>query len=214
MYVAIIGNLVGSRQKNDCREIDPQLTTILDQINGIYHDQLASRFCLTRADSFQGLLESPEEVMNILFQLKFQLHPAKIRFGIGLGDVSTQNDSGQSDAVAPVWQAARRMLDEVKRKEAGKKALHLDMLFGHLKDNQSLDSLNAGLCLMHFLETGWTDKQWVNIYDSLILGLNQSEIAQQRGVNQSTIHRSLNSAGYYEYEQAFHTFQNLLDRMK
>ncbi|MFB0958881.1 MAG: SatD family protein, partial [Clostridiaceae bacterium] len=75
MYVAIIGNLVGSRKKNDCREIDPQLNTILDQINGIYHDQLASRFCLTRADSFQGLLESPEEVMNILFQLKFQLHP-------------------------------------------------------------------------------------------------------------------------------------------
>lgn len=214
MYIAVIADLVGSRQIQDRRGAQALLRQVLQEINKTYQDQMASDFSLTLGDEFQGVLKAPEKILEILFQIKFRLHPLKIRFGVGFGQISTAIDPAQSiGADGPAYYVARQMISEVKRIQSGKKALHVDMQFGHAERTGCLDALNAGLCLMHFIESGWTNKQRENIKDSLFSDLNQSQLALKKGLNQSTIHRSLTSAGYYEYERAYREFQLQLNRI-
>ena len=213
MYIAIIGDLVKSRELKSREDAQNKLKAILNEINETYKDQLASRFSVTLGDEFQGLLNSSENILKLLFELKYRLYPIKVRFGIGFGDILTQINPLESiGADGPAYHAARKMINEVKRTESGKKSLVCDIMFGVKDQDECLEALNSGLCLIHFMETHWSDKQRDNIYDSLYHNLNQSEIARKRGLNQSTVHRSLSSAGYYEYEKAIRDFQRLLDR--
>lgn len=213
MYIAIIGDLVKSREIEFREDAQKKLKAVLTEINEVYQTQLASRFSVTLGDEFQGLLNSSENILKLLFAIKFKLHPIKVRFGIGFGEIVTEIDPLESiGADGPAYHAARKSINEVKRTESGKKALACDMMFGGKDQDECLESVNSGLCLIRFMEVHWSDKQRENIYDSLFNDLNQSEIARKKGLNQSTVHRSLSSAGYYEFEKAFKDFQRLLNR--
>lgn len=214
MYLAIIGDLVSSRQLRDRQAVQKKLVSALDEINELFEAHLASRFSITLGDEFQGVLHSPEQAMAVLFRLKYLLFPVRIRFGVGLGEISTQINPKESlGADGPAYHAARQMIQEVRRAESGKKSLSCDIRIGAVPEAECLETINAGLCLMHYMETHWTEKQRENIQDSLLSGLNQTEIARRRGLNQSSVHRSLKSAGYYEYEYAYRELQMQLSRI-
>ncbi len=209
-YIAVIGDLVGSRQLHDRQGVQEELRALLNEINGEYQDELASRFSLTLGDEFQGVLKGPDRLLMLLVRIKLRLWPITVRFGVGLGEITTRIDPAASiGADGPAYHMARAMITEVKRAQTGKKALRLDTAIGQAGVGP-LRAINAGLCLLHFMETDWTVRQREHIRDSLLGGLNQSEIALRRGVNQSTIQRSLGSAGYYEYEMALAQFQQEL----
>lgn len=209
MFTAVIAELVESKEPLDYPEIQKKLKKIIKDVNEFYEEQIQNGFTVTTEGGIQGLLKSPEKLLEILLKVKFKLHPVKLRFGIGFGEVGETEKMGAGEGSAN--HLARQMISEVKRMQLGKKALHADMQFGHVDRPSSLDALNAGVCLMHFIEVGWTDKQRENIFDSLFLRLNQSEIALKKKVHQSTVHRSLTAAGFYEYERAFLEFQRHLD---
>ena len=44
---------------------------------------------ITLGDDFQGLLHSGEHVMDIIQYIKREAYPIKIRFGIGIGAITT-----------------------------------------------------------------------------------------------------------------------------
>lgn len=212
MYIAVIGDLVRSRQLEGRDDVQKHLKSVLKDINETYQEELASSFTITLGDEFQGLLKVPQPLLRILFEIKDNLYPVKVRFGVGLGEITTDIDPSQSlGADGPAYHAARSMISEVKREEKGKRARATDIMLGRSGKDECLTAVNAGLTLMRFMEESWTDKQRENISDSILKGLNQSEIAEMRGLYQSTIHRSLVSAGFYEYEQAFQDFQLLIN---
>lgn len=199
------------QKATDDVEVQKRLEKILKEVNESYKEQLESSFKVTAEGGLQGLLKTPDKLMEMILKIKLRLYPAKFRFGIGFGEISDPDKMDHGGGSA--YHLARQMMNEVRRIQSGKKALHADMQFGHMDRPASLDALNAGVCLMHFIEVGWTDKQRENIEASLFLKLNQSEIALKKNVNQSTVHRSLTAAGFYEYERAYLEFQRQLNRM-
>lgn len=211
MFAAVIAEIVESKEAVDELEMQKNLKKIVRHINELYEEQLQRGFNVSAKGEIVGLLKSPENLLEILLKIKFKLYPVKLRFGIGFGDVTEPEKRGADEGAA--YHIARQMISEVKRMQLGKKALLADMQFGHVDRPSSLDALNAGVCLMHFIEVGWTDKQRENIFDSLFLKLNQSEIALKKKVHQSTVHRSLTAAGFYEYERAFLEFQRHLNEI-
>ena len=211
MFTAVIAEMVESKETIDYLEAQKNLKKIVKEVNELYEEQLEKGFKVTTEGGIQGLLKSPENLLEILLKIKFKLYPVKLRFGIGFGGVTEPEKADADEGSA--YHLARQMISEVKRMQSGKKALHADMQFGHVDRPPSLDALNAGVCLMHFIEVGWTSKQRENISDSLFLKLNQSEIAIKKKVHQSTVHRSLTAAGFYEYERAFLEFQRHINEI-
>lgn len=214
MYIAIIADVVSSRQIKDRNAFQTKLNEVLETINRDYAEDIASKFTITLGDEFQGLLKKPDRLLRIVTEIKWALTPVKARFGIGFGEIQTAiNPEASIGADGPAYHLARQMIQEIRATETGKHAMNCNLMLAWQGGSPVLTAINGGLRLMAFLESDWTEKQRANVMDSYLGGLNQSQIADKRQLNQSTVQRSLVGAGYYEYEFALRTFQNSIDSL-
>ena len=108
MYVAIIGDLVRSRQIRDRNAVQCQLQAALDQVNKKYADQIAANFLITLGDEFQGILQEPGCLMPILSDIADAIRPVQVRFGVGIGELTTEvNRNAAIGADGPAFYRAR-----------------------------------------------------------------------------------------------------------
>ncbi|MGB4609139.1 MAG: SatD family protein [Saccharofermentanales bacterium] len=62
---------------------------VINKINKKYKNSISSHFTINSCDSFQGLLHNGNQRMEILIVLELELHPLKIRIGMGIGSIYT-----------------------------------------------------------------------------------------------------------------------------
>ena len=90
-YIAIIGDIKNSKQLHERRHaVQEELVEKLETINQTYQSAIASKFMITLGDEFQGLLKSGACAVAIIDQIERALYPIRLRFGIGVGEVSTE----------------------------------------------------------------------------------------------------------------------------
>ena len=89
MYYAIIGDIKNSKEIDNRYEVQNKLKKILDDINLKYKADIKANFLITLGDEFQGLLNSPAFALEIVKYIQRELYPVKLRFGIGIGEIST-----------------------------------------------------------------------------------------------------------------------------
>ncbi len=211
MYTAIIGDLQNSRQINDREAFQLRFKEILDEVNVIYKNDIASKFTITLGDEFQGLLVTPIKILEIINYIKFRIYPVRSRFGIGIGEINTRIDPDESlGADGPAYHRARNMINFIKKNEKSKKTALGDIRIDIGKGSPIIESVNSTLNLLYFIESRWTLKQRNSIMDSYYYGLTQGEIAEKSGLNQSTVHRSLKASGYFEYFETVYTVEELM----
>ncbi len=199
-YIALIGDLVGSRKIGGREEFQKKLKGVLSDINEKYGDCIASRFSVTLGDEFQGLLNDPSCLFDIVLFIKLRIYPVKVRFGIGAGEITTEIDPSESiGADGPAYHRAREALEDAEKSENQKERPLENVILRTPWPKEWENLLNSTLILMHSIESGWTKKQAENIYLNYFLSLNQTEIAQDKGINQSTVQRSLISSHANEY---------------
>ncbi|MGA9192115.1 MAG: SatD family protein, partial [Anaerolineales bacterium] len=66
VYLAIIGDVIRSRQVADRASLQARLAHALSRLNSDEPADLAARFVLTVGDEFQGLLASAERLVAIM----------------------------------------------------------------------------------------------------------------------------------------------------
>lgn len=126
-YIAIIGDIKKSKNIQERKIFQEKLSKTLDEVNQIYSASISSKFTITLGDEFQGLLHSGEHIMNIIQYIKKEVYPVKIRFGIGVGSISTDiNYEISIGADGPGYYKARDCVDELKMLEK-KKRVHLEI---------------------------------------------------------------------------------------
>ena len=207
MYCAIIGDIINSKEliKDKRREIQKELSEILKIINYEYINVIASKFLITIGDEFQGLLSSPDHIIKIVDMIQFAVHPVKIRFGVGIGDIVTDINKEMSiGADGPAYHNARKMIDNLKLIKNGKMSGSSNILIysNEIDDVKLLDLLNINLQLCSFIESKWTEKQRQLIKMIYMEQRNQLEAAAELKIAQSSVQRRLKSAGYYDFLNA------------
>ncbi len=213
MYCAVIGDIIRSRNIQDRSGAQNRLKQILEHINNKFDKLIASDFMITLGDEFQGLLENPDSVIDIIECIKMKMSPVSIRFGIGIGDINTAIQRNMPFGTdGPAYHRARKMIDELKNAEKSKARSDADVKIQ--SEKSSVDRLvNVSLALCSFIEKKWTRKQREAISDYLSFGDSQTQTANRLGVSQSTIQRSLSSSGFYNYLYAKREIQNALKNM-
>lgn len=88
-FIAIIGDIRNSRELDSRKKIQDKLNETLEEINLKYQDDIESKFVITLGDEFQGLLSSGRILLHVIQDIKMQLYPVEIRFGIGIGEITT-----------------------------------------------------------------------------------------------------------------------------
>jgi len=211
-YIAIIGDIVNSKEISNRDASQKKLQSILDMINQEYERDIASNFMITLGDEFQGLLRCGENTMNIITQIEIKMYPVSIRFGIGIGEIITDiNRNIPLGADGPAYHYARDMVENLKNNRKKSKRVESNIMLRSDAQNTSIDLLlNSILSLCSTIKLKWTNRQREIIFDCIEYGANQKETAKRLGITQSSVQKSLAASGYYSYKNAIDTVSKTL----
>ena len=214
MYCAIIADIINSKSIKERKAFQESLEKILFAINKEYEIYIASEFMITLGDEFQGLLSSPDKLIEITDKIKLKLFPVNLRIGVGIGTIETDiKRSLPIGADGPAYYNARYALSSIKeKKNKYQQPSHgIVLSSGKLKDHFSDDLINSIFVLCNSLENSWTNKQRDLVLSQLHNEKTQREIAKELDLNQSSVQRRLKAASYYAYKYAKDMAQNSLN---
>ena len=214
-YIAILGDIVGSKKIKDRKAVQEKLSAVLEDINQAYGDEIASRFMITLGDEFQGLLGTGTHTLEIVEKIERRMHPTGIRFGIGVGGITTDiNPNLPLGADGPAYYNARKMIDEIKAAEKKKMESKLNMKIAIQDYTDISELINTVLSLNTVLKAKWTERQRETIDMYLKCNGTQSDVAQKLGIHQSNVQKALASSNFYAYKKALDTVSKLLSNIK
>ncbi len=214
-FVAIIGDIRGSRSLTQRREIQENLGIILQEINEGFEADIAAKFLITLGDEFQGLLFDGRSLLKIIEKIKMSLYPVTFRFGIGMGRITTDIYPEMAlGADGPAFYRARSAIELLKENESKKKAVLSDLSFRFEEKNSTTERLlNTAFTLLYSLEHTWTDRQREIITDQLFHQDGQKASALRLGITQSAVHKALSAGSYYTYEKALKEITSVMEEI-
>ncbi|MDY0126295.1 MAG: SatD family protein [Anaerolineaceae bacterium] len=215
--IAVIGDIIKSRSILDRHKTQQDLQSVLLQINQHHQALLASRFTITLGDEFQGLFKNSRGLLHILDEISFSLQPIRLRFGIGVGTLTTEIDPTTSiGADGPAYWKAREAIEFVhKNNDYGRANIHL----GVQEPDDTVDLINQILKLTALQVSGWRDSQ-IEVYKIILEEeiidpeeINHQRIAEKLDILTSSLTRRFESSGIKRYMSACIDAELALERI-
>lgn len=211
-YTVIIGDIIDSKLIPNRQQVQKKFKEVLRQVNMKYADELASKFTITLGDEFQGLLKKSDNAIRIILEIEKNMAPIKMRFGIGIGAISTSINFEQSSEIdGPAYHRARAMIELLEVRENQHLRPAGNILLASKEENKAIDQLlNSLFSVTAALKLNWTPKQQEIIETYQLCGENQSKAAEKLGIGQSSVSRALSSANYATYQTAMESIHSFL----
>lgn len=211
-FAAVIGDIKDSRHLENRKEVQVHLQEILDRLNEKYKDHIVSKFLITLGDEFQGLLSSGEHILDMVNEIRMEMYPVRLRFGIGFGQITTDIKSEMAlGADGPGYYRAREAVELLKEREKKNRPVLAELCLRlDEKDQEKEVLLNTVFDLMYVVESGWTERQRETIWDMLLYGDGQQNTARRLSISQPTVQKALAAGSYYTYENALKNAAKIL----
>lgn len=211
-YIAIIGDIKKSKKITDRKSVQEKLRRVLEQVNKKYEKDISAKFMITLGDEFQGLLRGGENVLNIIQDIQMEMYPIIIRFGIGVGEITTNINAEMAiGADGPGYYMARSAIESLKQEELKNRKQSADIKIKIAEEkNKIAEMLNTIFSLMNVIQSNWTDRQREIIMDYRKYKGSQSDCAKRLGITQSSVQRGLNNGNYYAYKDAIDSVNDIL----
>lgn len=212
LFIAVIGDIKESKKLKNRNEVQIKLKNTLQQLNEQYKDEIAAKFMITLGDEFQGLLRINEHVVDMIELIQNEMYPVKLRFGIGVGEITTEiNPEMAIGADGPGYYKAREAIETLKKNEQKNKMQTADIRMEMQQDEQGIcNMMNTIFSLMAVIKNGWTERQREIIVDHVMHQGSQAECAMRLNITQSSVQRGLANANYYAYKDAKNTVMDVL----
>ena len=211
-YIAIIGDMIDSKDIENRFEGQQQLKACLDKLNIKYQAVLASKFSITLGDEFQGLLMAEAPLFQIIDEINQSMEGINLRFGIGLGKILTDiNPEVSLGADGPAYWYAREAINHIHQKnDYGNTQLAVRM-----DEKEVEEVINSLLAASEAIKASWRDSQKVLLQTLLELGIyeerfEQQALAQALQLNSSALSKRLKSSSIKVYLRARNTALKLL----
>lgn len=114
-YLTVIGDIVGSKDLPNRERFQQELAVTLKRLSA-RHPGLVSPYTLTLGDEFQAIYKSADRLFGDLVTLLAAVSPARARFAIGVGDLTTRINPKQAIGMdGPAFHRARDVMTELKK---------------------------------------------------------------------------------------------------
>lgn len=215
IYVAIIGDIKRSKTLGERKIVQIKLKNILQNLNTQYKKEISAKFTITLGDEFQGLLQYGNCVLDVVEYIRREMYPVEIRFGIGIGKITTDIDSQKAiGADGPAYYMAREAIEKVKQSERQNKNLQSSTgIRIDFSEKQIENLLNASLVMLELIQRKWTTRQREVIMDYDYYQDSQEKSAKRLGIAQSTVQRCLVSGNYYQYKNTKEAVEEMLEEI-
>lgn len=199
-YLAIIGEVVGSREVEDRRNLQQRLRVAVDRANRLYTDSITAGFVLTIGDEFQGLLKDVEGVDKLLADIRASVHPIELRFGLGIGGLDTPLENVALGMDGPCFHRARTAIEKAESRQS----------LIDVETPQPDLTFHIYSLLYAALRQRWTMRQ-IQVFDLSMSGVPGKSIALRLGITASAVSQHLSAA---EAERIFAATQYWIESLR
>ncbi|MEG0416691.1 MAG: SatD family protein [Erysipelothrix sp.] len=168
MYIALIGDIINSKDYQNRNEVQNILSNKIGFLNDKYQKYLKSPITITLGDEFQCLIEDLGVCFLIIDELSLylSLKNIELRFGIGVGTISTEIDENISiGADGPAYWNAREAIEMIYR-DHDHRNTSTYLKVEH--ESQEL-FLNSIIRLQDLIRNNWTVSQKEFVYKVITL---------------------------------------------
>ncbi|PVE93190.1 MULTISPECIES: SatD family protein [unclassified Microbacterium] len=198
MVIAVLADIVGSRKLDDRTAAQQVLDETIARVEADL-PLAAQPLTPTVGDEQQGVYRDLGEALISLLMIQLRLPDGiGFRFGIGVGEVSAVESVHGELADGPGWYAARAAIDTVHAREGRAIPRARTWIVGAPGQDEVMESTiaasNAYLLVRDELVGAMSERERRLTYGRLI-GRSQHELAEEEGISQPSVSKSLRSAG-------------------
>ncbi len=215
-FAAVRGYIKDTRKLENRKEVQKRLQKVLDRLNRKYEEDIVSSYLITLGDEFQGLLCSGKNILNMINEIKMEMYPVRLRFGIGFGTITTDIRREMAlGADGPGYYRAREAVEVLKEREKKNRPVPADLCLKMEEEDRDKEVLlNTVFDLLYVVEEGWTERQREIIWDMLVYGDGQQNTAARLSISQPTVQKALAAGSYYTYENALKNAAEILGEIQ
>ncbi len=198
MTVAVIADIVGSRQLDDRSSSQRRIEHAIETVDEV-GPQSRSRMVATVSDEFQAVFDELDAALAWVMLLRLALPEGiDLRFGLGLGEISSVDSDSEHIYDGPGWWAAREAIETVHRLE-DRTVPHARtfVVGGGVQDEDMSDRLrvvNAFALARDEVIGRMSDRERRLTYGRCT-GQTQRALANAEGVTQSAVSQALHASG-------------------
>jgi len=204
-YLVVIGDVIASRQIQDRGQLQQRLSVVLDEINQ-REDAPLSPHTITLGDEFQAVYQQADSLFLHAFSIMEEVHPHRIRFSFGLGDISTELNREQSLGMdGEAFYRAREGMDWIKEQRGE----HRFIIQG-ITEPQTADLLNNTLFLISNQINSWQLNR-ISILRRRMENQAVKKIAEDLGISETAVYRNIYDGSLREIIRIFRLISSRID---
>ena len=201
--LAVIGDIVLSKDITRRDAFQRKLATTLAALGGGKGSGLASPFTITLGDEFQAVYRSAGGFWIDVMRLLAAIHPAQVRFGIGVGELTTKLNPKQALGMdGPAFHRARAALTVLK---GGEGRFRIE---GTREEDWAL--ANHSLAFVSHHLAGWSRNR-LEVLVALLQGRTVSEFEGKLPISKVAIYKNINAAALTDVAALLHEIARRLD---
>lgn len=191
----LLGDLVGSRQVSERRQLHDQVRRALAEASA--GSSPRRPLWVTAGDEFQGTFDRVGDALHAALLIRLSLYPHDVRFGVGWGTVHDLDEDGVQDG--PGWWSARRAILEVAQVQARGATGAARTAYHRSEETATTGpdpaAITAALLCRDQLFAE-ADERDIAILQGLLRGDPQGEIAQELDISASAVSQRIRRRGW------------------
>jgi len=205
-YAVLTGDIVQSRTlpKERSKALQDQLKTSAAVFKSSFRDSVVGFLGITQGDGWQVALKKPEMAMRLAVFLRAGVkseYGVDTRISIGIGPVDRLETDNIVESTGLAFEKSGLGLESLKNEKK------VRMLYQAMKPTGRLESAESLLVSwLDTLMTPATEKQASLLYE-IVLKRKQDDIAEYKGVTQSTVSEGLTAVGWNEVKSILQHFE-------
>lgn len=204
-YIAVKIDIVNSRKIEERKKLQEKFLKITQSdANLVFEESIISRFVVTHGDELQVLLEVGPAVVDIINFFIDEMEPIKIRFGIGIGNLSTIIQPLAIGMDGQAFHFAKEAIDVAHNKKK----------YVVVKTESELQTrvFNSFFDLMFSIRDDWSPIQ-KEIISLTRKGYVQESIASYLNISQPAVSKNLRNAKWKSYYEAEETLKAIFEEL-
>lgn len=188
-YLCVIGDVVQSRAVPERSRLQGQLQASLGRINRARRNVLLSPCTITLGDEFQAVYRDAGTLFNDFAVLMRDVYPVRVRFSVGIGELSTRVNRQRAIGMdGPAFHAARAGLIELK---------HSRSIFRITEAHAEVPPwVNLALDLISHESRSWK-KTRLSVFHALLEGLEAKVTAREVELTAAAVYKNINSGALW-----------------
>jgi hypothetical protein len=180
--IALIANICDFQELEDSRQAQDDLVAVCDLLNRRRVAlSLAIPFTMIVGDEVEAFFSSADGLWTSIFELEFAMHPVQLRYGIGLGEVTSKNDRG-ADGVED--EAFDRALASIEGLKSDRKNFRVQ---GLAEKNELVNHI---LNLVSHTRSSWR-KNRIGTFLGLMRKEKAAETAERLSITEQAVYRNI-----------------------